>query len=167
MTSLDRFQITTSRSGTNELRCAHHPDQLLAVWHDTMPLPQILKFAFGHNLEHHRDTAEQWYLPVNSALAELLNAIGTPPLNEQQVRHDVAAAQDDEAAGCEGKHVYTITDQDGKTHARTEGGPHIAWVLWQNGRPKTRDITAAHHDGEVCPAATRKVRALMHDDGPR
>lgn len=53
MTSLDRFQITTSRSGTNELRCDHHPDQLLAVWHDTMPLPQILKFAFAHNLEHH------------------------------------------------------------------------------------------------------------------
>lgn len=94
MTSLDRFHITTSCGGTNELRCDQHPDQLLATWHDTMPLTQILKFAFARNLQHHRDTAEQWYLPVNSALAEPLNAIGTPPLSEQQLRRDVAAAQD-------------------------------------------------------------------------
>lgn len=94
LTSLDRFQITTSRGGTNELRCDQHPDQLLATWHDTMPLTQLLTFAFAHNLEHHRDDGEQWYLPVNSALAELLNAIGTPPLSEQQLRRDVAAAQE-------------------------------------------------------------------------
>lgn len=91
MNNLNRFHITTSRGGTNELRCDQHPDQLLATWRDTMALTQILKFAFGHNLQHHRDTAEQWYLPVNSALAELFNAIGTPPLSEQQVRRGLAA----------------------------------------------------------------------------
>lgn len=66
-----------------------------------------------------------------------------------------------EVPACASKHTYTVTGRDGETLARTEIGPKVAWVLWASKRPESRDVTAAHLDGVLCPVGTRNVRALL------